>query len=723
MRERSRRRVILSTALALALGAAVGSAWRLARRSAPAEPVEVKLPVIPPPPLRPLPPELERRQAEIQRLQRAGDFSAAAGMYHALLGELERRWGEDNIELAPFHYNHALALKLAGRRREALELAAGALARWPDSLQLRLFHATSLAEAALARNAPDEAAEEALRALLVPENHARLRGLRVELSSLQALRAELLVRARRLADALSAAEDGLALAPKDRRCRELKARLLAALQRDREALPLLEELAAERSDPLIELQLGSALLASGEAAPAWQKLSRLLADRDRPGVARLPESHLPALRLEGAKALLRLERPREAAELLLENLAQDPDDRRAVQLLARAARGLGAEQAAEALDARIRRLREREDFLLTAARARAAGFASSVPFYEARAATSIGDMGRALERLEEAIRGSPRNPYLHLELSRVRLLLGRVDLAEQVLREALRVSRSPLLTAELARILALQARRGEAEELLERWGPAADAAEGAASPPGMEAELNAATRRARAWLELGELEKAAGILAGQPEGAAPLEGILCRAEIALRQGRVSEAAALLSSSFTDLPGGPEWAAALHEILRHFHGRQLPDAGRDPSDLLDNARLILEPFRSTSEAAPGAGGAWSRLRWGHGRREELVARVRGRPEGDRDAIRLGHELLALYLELGAARKARELAWRLVSLRPREVEEYRRLAAVLALPEEVLARLQTIERALALAPHDAVLAEERLETRAFLGLEPR
>jgi hypothetical protein len=79
------------------------------------------------------------------------------------------------------------------------------------------------------------------------------------------------------------------------------------------------------------------------------------------------------------------------------------------------------------------------------------------------------------------------------------------------------------------------------------------------------------------------------------------------------------------------------------------------------------------------------------------------------------------LNALYRECRAPRKAREAAWYAVSLRPQGLDELRALAATLALPEESLPRLQSLETALRIAPGDQALQTDRLRLRRFFGLE--
>ncbi len=72
-----------------------------------------------------------------------------------------------------------------------------------------------------------------------------------------------------------------------------------------------------------------------------------------------------------------------------------------------------------------------------------------------------------------------------------------------------------------------------------------------------------------------------------------------------------------------------------------------------------------------------------------------------------------------MDLKARRKAREMAWYLLWLRPRGVEEHRVLVRALAAPEEAVARLCIVKKARALAPGDAELERSWAEGCAFLG----
>jgi hypothetical protein len=98
------------------------------------------------------------------------------------------------------------------------------------------------------------------------------------------------------------------------------------------------------------------------------------------------------------------------------------------------------------------------------------------------------------------------------------------------------------------------------------------------------------------------------------------------------------------------------------------------------------------------------------------RRRILSELEGK--SDAEVIPRLHELL-LYRDANARRKARELSWYLVSLRPLGVEEHRRLAEVLSTHEEVIARLAVLERTRRLAPSDERLLGMVEEAKQFLG----
>ncbi len=540
-----------------------------------------------PPPPRPVPGSMKGAWEEIGRLQAQGQFAEAARGYGPFLDQLGRKWGEGSEDLAPYAYNHALAVKLAGRPQDSIALASRYRDRWPLSLQLLMLEATGRAAISSAAGVYDERADRLFQKLLEESQLPGVRGLQVDPAALFAQWGNMRSSAGRVQEALQAIERGLACDPAHRGCREIQARLLLTLQESRQALAILEPLDREGSTPPIKLYLGMARLDSGDAASAWQAFSGLVAERPggfEPGADWA--SFGSVLSLKAAKALNELGRPREAAELLLEPLLLEPEHPEALQQLSASARALGAAAAFEALIGRSRQLAPAEDFRQSAQLARRTGHPGSAAFYQAQAHLVTQQTGRALKALEEGLRAAPKLLPLHLERARVLLLLGKVDLAERGLAEAYQRLRAPVLLAERARVLAERGRRGEARQLLSQEAVLSSSSipAGAAGEERWSSE-KASVRRARALLELGDAESAAALLSKIPlDGEHREEAILCRAEAAMRSGRKEEALELLAESFQSFPGGAEWARALKSALGE-------GSAAEPSDLLDHPRLL------------------------------------------------------------------------------------------------------------------------------------
>lgn len=98
---------------------------------------------------------------------------------------------------------------------------------------------------------------------------------------------------------------------------------------------------------------------------------------------------------------------------------------------------------------------------------------------------------------------------------------------------------------------------------------------------------------------------------------------------------------------------------------------------------------------------------------------ILARMEG--HADRDAISGWRELLALYLDVGAARKAREVAWLLARLRPHDLEAKLQLVRTLTAPEEAVIRFSLLSEAARLSPNDQSVRRALTEVSEFLGLK--
>jgi tetratricopeptide (TPR) repeat protein len=401
--------------------------------------------------------------------------------------------------------------------------------------------------------------------------------------------------------------------------------------------------------------------------------------------------------------------------------------------LAAAARGLGAAPGAKAVEGRIRSLQQRERLLQTAAKARAAGHPSSVAFYEAEAALEVDRTAEALSSLKTAVDRSPAIVKLHLERARVRLLLGRTDLAEGQLRSGLEATRSPIFLFELSRIAAMEGSVEKARELLSeaKATPSKPVAGEDLEGPGEESLRRGL--EARALIELEDYRQAEAALEAQlPEGESDDIFDLSKAELAIIGGRPGVASEILSGSFDNIPGGQApggavWAAALRKLLAQggegAEGSRPASGPKDPSDFLDHPRLFLRPayLRHLGGELPGAPPGWlERLRSAQARRRLILASMKG--FGDADMVPRWRELSAIYVDLGASRKAREVAWYVIGLQSSKLEDHLALAVLLSKGEEVVSRIQVLSAALRLAPGDAALAKMMAEAREFLGLGP-
>ena len=662
---------------------------------------------------RPLPGRLEPLAAEIDSLRRSSRFDEAALRGGNLIRELEAEWGRSSPELAHHHHDVALAWKLAGEPGKALEAAASALETWPDDLRLRVLDAVLRADIAAARSAFDARADAELAALLAPRIAERLASLPVRPEELAAKRADMLVRAGRPDDALAAVKAGLSHAPRDRKLRELEAKVHLGLHRSDEALAAFDALLAESPSDEHALFAGVALLDRGDAAAAHRRFAEILA-RNPPALAPRPARDALGnmLRIKAARALNALGRPREAALLLIEVLALEPENPEALHQLAAAARALGSPRGAEAVSKRASALAGHERHIVSETAALRAGELASARYYRARALASIERTWEALEALREAASLGPRIPDIAIETARIREVLGRSDLAAHALREARRRAPSGLLGAELARVLAASGDVAGARAEIA-------AAETIAGDPGASV--------ARALLELGDLDGAEAAAPAKPSGptaepSGPTAAArLARAEAALRRGRGDLARAAAAEGSGDLPGGAAWAGALLLLVELAEAGPRTEAVRaaDPSDLIDHARLLQPAVAAALQVRDPEALAWlERARGLTKRRAAILATLRGR--SDTDGRAAWRELALLLAGGGAFRKSREVAHYLVGLGPRDVEAHRALVRALPSDGEAVARFAAAARGLGIAPGDEELERVRREALELLGL---
>jgi predicted Zn-dependent protease len=666
-----------------------------------------------------VPEGLEELYHAIVERQRQGRFQEAAARYPDFLAELAKRWGDGARDLVPYHYNYALALRLARLEDEALREAELGLRTWPDSLQHRVLSITLRSSKAIAGQVYSDELHRAYSELLQDKRLAALRAHRVEPVDLFTQWGQMLLRSGRASEAAAVAARGLRLAPEHPACLEILGQGQLGSGKAGDAVTTLRKVAARKDSPGTRYLIALALFDSGQAAEAAPLFEELLAKRP-PGFEPGKSWGSPGnqLRLRAAQAFNALGRHAEALECLLVPSCRDPEDPDVTRQAELAARGLGRAAAADALVARRRELAICEDFLRNSRQARRAGDAASEAYYVARHHLAASQTGLAIEALERGLRVDSAPGEIHGELARVRRLLGRDDLAERGLQEARARRGSALIDVELAIVLAARGQSAEGRRLLEPWAlgePGSTKVSAGALP-------HALIRAARFEMEAGEPARARSLL----EAKQLLEDrsdayLLLRAELAVRGGEFEKAAPLLAESFEFLPGGAPRARVLRAIAAGA-----PGAGRggaaieDASDLIDNADLLdLVSAEAAAKMALGASGKGiDGVRELRRRRDEVIARMSGIP--DRDCLSRWRELLALYRDAGARRKARELAWYLDWLEPRSAGASLELARVLDRPEESLQRLSAASRGLESRPGDAELQAIAAAARDFLGL---
>ncbi len=552
----------------------------------------------------------------------------------------------------------------------------------------------------------DPRVDSLYRQFLQPANYSRLRGLRLELADLYAPWTEMLLAANRVPEALELVDTAVLLDARNRKCLDIKARALLRLSRGEEARAVLRGLTLDT--PRVRLAAGMAEEQTGNLEGAWSHYSALLEDTSNPAA----ESARGQLRLRAATVLNGLGRAREAVGLLAELLVDDPDDVPALNQLVVSTRSLERREATRALNERVRHLMHRQSLLETGRKASSANVRGSVFYYEALAAAEVHRLGSALVHLDRGTAADPGLSPLYHERARIRLLLCRYRAAEFELRRGSESTDSPALLADLARVQGLRGHREEMSRTIARVE--ALRAEVRASDRDRERESTLDLKLARACLESRDYARVGALLKGtSASDVAMAENDLCLAELAWREGRVDESRELLTGNFQILPGGEAWARALRALLAGSRDT-LED---DPSDVLDHPRLFLgeaPPFRSGETG----GASLAFLRDLHARRLEIVARMEG--YSDRAAASGWKELLDLYREAGAGRKAREVAWFLVHLYPTDVNARQQLARILSAEEEAVVRFAVLREAARLSPRGAPVRRELAEVSEFLGL---
>ncbi len=681
-------------------------------------------------PLTPVPAHLAKDYQRCQDFIRRGYFTHATGLYETLVKNLEKEWGDRNSALVSYHYNYCLCIKSAGAYELVLKAAQKAIERWPTSLQHRVLVATSLLGYSRAKGGIAPGTAEAVAVVTRPEFHELLKErLRIEPADLHVQWGDVLFRAQETQKALDEIEVALKLSPHSYRARHLKANCLVALEHLDEALPILEKLFTESRAPPEnpdepprprDLQLEALLVTSyaqtGRAKEAWSLITEVRAEIQKRGVRTPADRELVRkLAIFGATALNQLSRFAEARDNLLPVLLETPNDRQGLQPFIESMRGLGLAETEAAL---ARRREELATFLYESEQAtasRAAGRRAQEIFHEVRALLATDRLGEAEKLVRDGQAKYPNVADLHLLSAEIHLRLARVGAITKTLDGVMRSSRSNIVGLALARLRHRQGLTDVAKSMVE-------AVEKNLPPDGQDnARIRGMALRIRA--EIGEHEK---VLARVKEGldekidaANPEIALLFRIENLLREGDLDAARTALSQSFTSLNGGESWAGVLRSVVEWISAKPGETLTVDLSDFLDHPDLCsrlrrVAIVRENAQALARLDLALEILE----KRNALIARMK---EQSNDAVlSIWKELARLYSDVGAPRKAREVAWFLWNSDRRSLSANLLLAKSLSRREEVLPRLAALERAARTASQSAEVESLLRETRAALGV---
>lgn len=660
----------------------------------------------------PPPTECTEEYSRIKALAAKGDFGAVAGTYPVLLNCLSEAWGgREDERLCPYHYNLCLARSNSQGPLSALAEIRAGIRAWPESFQHRVLFASALMRIGVSRSALPEGTEEVISEILSPVYHSMLRDeMRIPPESLHVQWAHLLLRMKRTEEGFSQIERALELSPDDFRARHLKANFLVALQRGREAVALTRELLKERpADGSLEMILLSGCLDTGEIVEALELYERLRSATS-PGKPR--PVFTSRLKVKIARGFNNIERYGEARKILLEVLLEDPEDSGGLHQLATALRGLKLSVASQAM---IRRSKELHAYFYERLEAESASRGARLAqhaYNKARALNELGRTGELLQVIDKALGIKKELVDLQLIKADILLRLGRAEVQRKEL-ETLALSQGcpDMIRLVLARLRLHAGDREGMAELISR--PRKNLASLLKESPRLGAHL---LRIARESGDLDEVSSLVDFLDAEDLGSNgnPEVATLCKAEIHLREGRLREARSLLNSNYRMLEGGDTWAGALRLLAGDGDS-----PGADLSDLVDHPELTRSasgfPHVASTPAIADLVARAEKLRGDSGK---LLDRMRG--FGDADVLPLWRELLSLFLESGAWRKARETAWYLWHLDPGGLEATRGLLRALPREEEVLTRLYVIEAGLNRNPAAAGLKALRDKEFLFLGM---
>ena len=667
--------------------------------------------------IEPVPPECSDQLSVITSLQEKGTPEEVSKAYPGFLNCLSRSWGgKTNSRVCAYHYNYCLARKSSDEVVTVIQELGQGLKAWPDSFRHRVLLASTLIEAGRAGAPIPDGTAASFNEVLDSSYYPLLRQMRIAPESLHMQWAALCLLQKRLDDGLAHTRSVLEIIPGFFEARRLQARLLIALRRGQDANVLVRQLVKERpGDRFLEMLLLGTCLDIGENQEAVEIYTRLLpAVEKNPQAGRFPRT----LRVKIAAGLNSLKRYSEARDVLLTVLMEEPENSDALSKMAVTLRGLGLSGAGQAM---ISRSKELHAYYYDMGHAEAAGRQGRYAQYaynKARAFSELDRLGDAHTLLQTVLKRQGLLEDLQLVREEVLLRLGRSAEILQELQQAAGAAGAPVfLQASLAR---LKVHAGDREGALKIT---------TVLRKDLEIRLKDSprlgTRLLRIAREGGDLQEVSSLLEFL-EGAegvsreSPEAVMLCRAELLLREGKQQEASTLLGRNYRMLEGGEIWAGALR-LLADNPGEDAENtpAVTDCSDLVDHPEVAAAAvdFKIVT-SSPALSKLIGRVRELTRLRGEILSRMRG--FGDADILPLWHELLGLYLENGALRKARETAWYLWSRDPGGLKASRDLAGALSRDEEILTRLYVINKGLERNPGEPGLTALQRQGLLFLGI---
>jgi len=665
---------------------------------------------------RPVPPELDDLYREVGEMEEQGSFERAADRYLVLVSRLSALWGENSPDLIPYYFNFSYLLRAAGDGGQARAFVAEGLKKWPGDLRLEVLDISLRTETALQiRDVPSDLYEQ-LERVVVEKNYPYLRGLEVPPEAMLTQWAALLLEDGDLRPALAKADAALSFDEGYAPAQRVRGRILLSLGRSREAGEIFSRLLEKQPSSELEYYLGVALFDSGEVEKAYDRLSKLLASVNEAPEAKTTLGPLAThLRSYVARALVSLDRIEESKRVLLDSLVDDPYDVELLRTLAEAIEKGGDAKTAKALRARIRALAVREALIRRRYAVEVTNREAETLMLKGLIELSVDKIGGALDFFRQASGKSPKSARPHVSYGLALELLGKNTRADETYDEALQKTNASVLLLEKVRLAASEGRSEDARKILD--DPRLSLG-GVSTDDEILGEW--VGRRLRAYLELADFDAVRDFLRENPiRGSEARAVLLSSAEVSLIDRRLTSVGPIL-----DRPGSfrfheRSWGRALR-VLHGFESTAgessaLQDSF-DSSDLLDHARLLRPEAYSRLRAMQNEAfkARLEALRKVSKRRREII------DHNKEDADAPWIELFDLYREVGARRKARELAWFLLERKPKDVASYLRLARAIDRPEEVVERLSIVERGLKVDEEHAELIDFRAKALVEIGL---